>query len=1154
MSQITTPDTPAALARSLAVFAELGWVGQPAAAAAGLPLGTPEQRRIALAGLRAGAWGAFEATSPQSYGWRSWLGADIDAGVLALFAIRLGVTVRRALAVLPGGERLPEAAVVAAISDRGAAYATEFVTRASTGAGRLWVDATSRFAGITVRLVHRLGLPVPQRLDYLRDWAVYALGAPGNDGWLQPRVRPAIDPAELAPRFAEHAAVAVAAGLSVTGPFGPLMDAARERGWLDKDAARALAFAGLDAAQRPGDRKVWAVLLTDRLGVTGPDRVAELRERADALVSAIATGDAALIEAFGPPLIAHGDEQTVADVLQLGLRARTKKARRALLGAAAARPRPAAAEELAPLVAAIATGADAPLARAARAVLTAWGLDRDTTARDQRPLQLDAPVRGVWLPTPPLWEVPRFDIGEVSAAALTAAAAALSGAPESSVSDPAAERVLALANRVARTDAAAARVALRGVRPQWVPGLRGIAEWVAELPIPMLDRPPRSDIPGSSATVYPPVPARDAAVLQRLGSVPELLSTPSWDDLRVDPADLVARLRAYDAGDASAIEADLLLALLRLDLGALTPEISAELAELRVPVICQDGATLATPAGPAVLRYLADPLREPDRVLDPQRHWWAPGILTLPESLAEFPPRLRTDTVHGGLTLDAWPGGGDTAGWGIEHSELAGLGRDLGVLVTRSVPLTPGLAVNLLGAQRGFHERAVVAGTQAVRDAWARGILIPGMADPARLDWQETPGKLAGFAAACAELADEGLLAVVWPLLDALVARSLRAPRLLAGTAELVTGVGELLPAVRSAVAAGVAPADSLALPGTRALAAAPGNSRAVALARKIAAELPEDAVPAPPGAPAVSAGAAAAATPAGATAPAPMSDAVFEEAWPSRRGAGPAIDDGAAVTARWHDPNASTRFLEIGLAFPAERLADSSHGDRVFRTRTSWFYDLEHEGQCGMTEGLDSPIRHDARAWLRWDPAAAGGTGAVAVAAHRNWRDGADGPLRRDGAVPPLTSGMVAVMLGSMNHDNGHAFTVREAVRSELFGAATVRLAVAGLLGNADYSPVKLAGLIESDPDTLPTLWPALTEPVRIAAATTGTPPRWLNRVLDVALGRAALLRAAADRGHLPADAAAWPGLAELAARSGSQAALRKARALRTELGPAVR
>lgn len=206
------------------------------------------------------------------------------------------------------------------------------------------------------------------------------------------------------------------------------------------------------------------------------------------------------------------------------------------------------------------------------------------------------------------------------------------------------------------------------------------------------------------------------------------------------------------------------------------------------------------------------------------------------------------------------------------------------------------------------------------------------------------------------------------------------------------------------------------------------------------------------------------------------------------------------------------------------------------------------------MTEGPDTPIQHDARAWLRWDPAAAGGAGAMVVAEHRNWRDGTNGPLPREGASPPLTAGMVAVMLGSMNHDNGHAFTVREAVRSELFGAATVRLAVARLLQNADYSPVKLVGLIESDPDTLITLWPALTESVRIAAAATGTPPRWLNRVLDVALGRAEILRAAADRGHLPADAATWPGLSELATRTGSQAAFRKARELRAELDLAVR
>ena len=68
--------------------------------------------------------------------------------------------------------------------------------------------------------------------------------------------------------------------------------------------------------------------------------------------------------------------------------------------------------------------------------------------------------------------------------------------------------------------------------------------------------------------------------------------------------------------------------------------------------------------------------------------------------------------------------------------------------------------------------------------------------------------------------------------------------------------------------------------------------------------------------------------------------------------------------------------------------------------------------------------------------------------------------------------------------------------------------------------------------------------------AARQGKPPHWLNRVLDAALRHARTLAEASRRGLIPADAAAWPGLTDLAERKGSTAALRKARELRAALG----
>lgn len=1145
---MTATQHRAALDAAVAVFRDLGFAHARPEEAATLPMGTAEQQRIALAGLRSGEWSGDDPDDPRGLRWVSWIGPDIDAGMLTVFTIRAGVTAQRAVERVSRQHGVSPTALAAVVRARGEGFVREFTERALAhgirGAGRHGLMI------LILRFVHEQGFPVPEDAGYLELWTMCAYwatreGAAGADESADPD--PSLERAPLTlemigARFAEHLRVAVATRFPPNLWLREVIVAGLERGWIEASEARELALAGLDGAQRPGDRKTWAEILTGPLELTSTDQRAVLLDRADALVSSIATGDAALIEAFGPPLILHADEEVLADVLRLSLEARTKKARRAILAAATARPVPSAelVAEFAPTLADLAAGTDAPLARAAAALLQAWG-----GSAEARPDAETAPVaRGRWEPTPPLWTVPRFELGEPSEAALTAAAAALSGLPESSLSDPAAERLLALANLVARRDPEAARAALRGVRPQWVPGLRGVAEWVTGQPIPILDRPPREDIPESGATIYGPVPARDAAVLQRLGAVPALLSTPTWIDLRVDPGELVARLREYAMEGAAASEADLYLALLRLDLTLITAELTAELADLHVPVLRQDGSAQPTPAGPAVVQYVDAPLREPDRELDTQRHWWTPGLLTIPPSLAEFPPRLRAETIFGGLSLDAWPNGGDTAGYGIEASDIAGLGRDLRVLATRARPLTPGLTVNLLATQRGFHERAAADGVQAVREAWARGILIPGVADPALLDWRETPGKLAAFSAACGELAEEGMLSVVWPLLDAFVSASVAAPRRLAGTAELVEMIGELLPAVTAANATGLANAQALNLPGTRALAATNGNSRAVTLARRIVAALPPEQ-PDPRGAESDIAQALSR------DAPQPhISDDEFSAAWPPDRGHEPAVDDGAVVTARWHDESAATRFLEIGLTIPAEKLADPTRGQRKFLTRTSWFYDLEREGQCGMTERLDSEVDQVSRSWLRWDPTAIEGKGAIVVAEHRNWVDNTNGPLRLLGAPSPLTSGMVAVLLGSMNHDNAHVFTVREAVRSRVFGSASVRLAVGRLLSNADYTPTRLVGLIESDPDTLPTLWPTLTESVRSAAAESGTPPRWLNRVLDVALRNADILREAAYRGAIPNEDASWPGLRNIAERKGAQAALRKARELRLALG----
>ncbi|MEB4616457.1 DUF7824 domain-containing protein, partial [Leucobacter sp. M11] len=932
------PDTPVpdtALAAAVRAFVDLGWLGADRDRALDLPLGTAEQQRAVVSGMSRGDWGAWGETGPNRFGWLSSIQPIEDRGLFALFGIRCGVPAKRAVRILTSAGGAGDELETRVVASRGAAYAERFVLEAAASARRAWEHATSRNAGAAVRLVAELGLPLPEHPDYLKDWAVYALGALTGGGELMPADRGLIAAELLAPRYPEHARAAVALGTPATGPFGESVPAALKRGWLSRDAAMDLAIAGLDAAQRPGDRKVWATLLTGPLGLTEPGNEAELDARTETLLSAIATGDAAVVEAFAPALIARADDALLSEILVLGLAAKPKKTKRALLLAAAARSAPSAAarEDLAALFRPLAAGTDAQLAKPARALLDAWGVTEPAESAAGGPAEAEGPLPE-WRSVPPLWTVPPFDAGEETPAGLTAAAARLTGRPEGVV-DLEVERFLALANAVARDDEAAVRTALGGVRRSWVAGLRQVVAWRAGEPSPTRDTPPNREWAGATGTTWQPLPAREAQVFQRLGTVPVLLSTPSRDDLSIDPAELVARLGRYRDAGAIASEADLLLALFRLDRTGVTPGQRDALADLAVPVLTQDGDTMPLPAGAAIVRYLDDPLLEPALFLDARTHAWWPEPLRLPASLSDFPPRLKDEGYFGGQDLATFPRWGDGAGREVVASELDTLGICLRQTVTRATPLTPGLAANLIGAQRAFHRVAAEDGVRAIHEAWERGLLVPGVADPALLDWAETPDRVAAFATAARALAEEGLLAPVWPMLDGIVLASVQSPRLLAGTAELVETIEALAPAVAAAVAEGLAPADSLDLPGVRLLAEGKGSSRAVTRARVICAALPP---------------VAAGNTPAVALEPATvpeLDDAGFAALWPVEAGDRPALDDGAEVRAAWQDPAASTRLLEIELRFPAP---PSGADTAVFRTRTSWFYDLTEEGQCGMT------------------------------------------------------------------------------------------------------------------------------------------------------------------------------------------------------------
>lgn len=1088
-----------ALARSLELFRDLGWADAAHADALDLPVGSEAQQREAHAGLRRGEWSQW-VSQGNSFVSRSLVG-EADHGMLALFAIRVGADARRAEAVLGGAGSVADELATEVLATRGPEFARAFVSRACRSNRRAWEHSTSLHAGRAVRLVHLHALEVPDSVEYLKDWAVYAAVALGREAELFPSGRGAIDPEVIRSRFVDHVRAGIAAGVPATGPFGGVVAAGAAHGWIARDEAVSLVLAALDAAQRPGDRKVWTAALIEELGFTEHEIVAHT----DALLGALSHAETPVVTAFAPAIIEHGDEHQAADVLSLALAVKAKAARRLVLDAALRRSRPLtgdAAETAAFALSPIATGRDADLAKAATTLQGRWGatIEPGTTGEI---------TTAAWQPTPGLWTVPRFHATAASPAALTEAARVLASRPEGG-EDLEIDRFLELANAVARTDTDAAKAALSGLKPNWRSGVSAAADWVTGQPIRLLDRMGQlGDDDWRHDVVYGPLTAREASVVQRLGEVPQLLSTPSWHDLRVDPADLVERLRTYRDTGAVASEADLLLALFRLDASLVEPSHLEELARLEVPVVLQSGERMPIAAGAAVRAYVLDPLQEPELVRDEDGDWTRAAIV-LPGSLDAFPPRIDPSRYGWGrpAELPNWSDGA-FAGDGLE----AGSGIRWRQLARRGAPLGPLLTAQMIGGLRSPHPKAATDMFEAVREAWDRGILRPGVADLGMLD-RGGPGGAAPFARLARELAEAGLGSLVWPLLDDYVAASSSGVRMAPGTAEIVETIGVLLPGAHAAVASGVADPAVLDLPHTRALAERPGSSRAVAAAKDVTAGLPA------PSAPPSSAGNAA-----------PERSVDLEAVWPVGDADGPAVDDGIPLASSSHQ-RGSKRFVPLEFALPEEP-------EFRYRALMSWSYALDHEGQ------LDAEtVVGDERRWLQWSAA----EGRIVPSEFRDRSTGGNGPASRSD-VPPLTVLMVAVVLASLCSDVESRYSVDAMVAARRFSAESVRLAASRLLPLPDITPARMMGAVEREVRALPVLWPLLTESVRFAAGE-AKPPSWLNRVLDVALLRAPLLRAAAETGRIPAEHAAWPGLAELGARKGSNAALTKARTLVAELG----
>ncbi len=581
--------TDPALAESLRIFRELGWEKASSDDVLALPLGTAQQQKTAKNGLLTGEWSSLGQTGDNSWGWINHVGVDTD--LLGAFAIRLGVPAKRAAEVFPTG--LPVAAQGELLASRGEKFLSQFLAQRR---------ARVRFAGAIAYAVSSApDIPIPNDPGYLESWATRADSAIRvADGETTGFPENLLPYETVASRFAEHLRAVLTSGVTTTGNWIGVIGRGVARGLVDRDEARDLVLHAMESAQRPIDRKEFATVLMDDLGA--PD--AYVLQHVGVVVSALSFGDDALINRFAPILLATADDDLTLQVMLIGLSAKSAKAKAGVLEAALAHPAPSAetAAIIGESAADLRTAKDKKVSKLAARLIDEWGLDAEEPAA-----AAPSAPRGLWQPTPPLAPVPRFDAGPATIENLTALTSTLlAGAGESL--DLPVERFLATANAVARDDIEGVRGALRTVPQRWTPGLHPVHGWRTGGSIIGSDEHDEN----SHRRQYDSAPrACAAAVFQRLGEIPVLLSTPSWDDYRIDPGDLADRLDRYAADDTAVLEADLQLALPRIDRTLLSDTVRARLHSSPVPIVLQDGNTMPVTAGEVLTAWFATPFEHP---------------------------------------------------------------------------------------------------------------------------------------------------------------------------------------------------------------------------------------------------------------------------------------------------------------------------------------------------------------------------------------------------------------------------------------------------------------------------------------------------------------------------------------------------------------
>ena len=1173
------------LERAVAIYRSLGYEETVYENILSLGIGTKEEQGIAREGLKSGEWVQIKQLSENSYGFAPVV--DVDLKKLAVFAVRIGVDAKRAANVIGRGDEIALKAIMA----RGENYAVNFISAAESGNRRAWEHSLSVLGMLCLKLLHRMNLSIPESVEYMKDWAaassVILLGVKKDylfdDSFT-------LEKEEILSRFIEHIEKGISLNMPATGPFPDLLFFGVENHLFNKETAKEYIFDALYIAKRPGDRKAWVELL-DKLGCAEKDYI----DRTENLIPLLGLGESPLLERFAPVLIENISEELLYPVLISCTSAKVKKTKKMLLNSVLKREKPKTANDFAEWLSLYLQDEDKSIAGLAEKLALSWGiaLEQEESTKE---------LRGLWRESPELWEVPRFSLGDKTAESLTDMVALLSDRKDC-VEDLLFEQFLALANQIAYKNPEEAKISLAGIPNSDSGTLWTLGRWARGIEMRPVEESRQRFWQGEKEIVK--IEYRELLTMRRellfrtMGQWPCLLSTPSFEDLSISIEDLLERLSLYRAEKFSYVsEPDLQLALTRLDMETFSQEeiskckedrskCTEKLKEIDLKIQLPSGEFLQDEEGKDILlgeliaAYLQDPYVEPVFFPGETPYWKVE--LKMPESLKALPYRLSYS--HNAL-FSIFPNWGDYSLTAVhrDFEVYHGQGIILRQLARRRKPLSKGALMNWIAVFGRLSDENAEEALKANREAWERGLLLPGIADISYLDWSGGElSNLANLAVAMDFMANEGMLSLLWKAACDAVEQSLKMPRMQAGTAEIVKFLRDYLDEVILAVEKTLASKEALEMKAIRILAGKSGSSKAVSYAKEILEKLESlerkcikstDNIgfreksnlkcgEALKDSAALKYGATLNDnrslrenqgtidnTSKSKTITSVETPADFEKVWLPLPEGKALLEDRVTFRIKAIELRKKEKVFQFDLDLPED--SDCSYQVVI----SGWLYGLAHEGQVSGTKvdrrgDRNDKIDAEKEVWLHYDKE----KGKIVVSKFRNWRGGDKAPLVGEATPYSKLFLSFAVALLAQDGDSiyGAKSLFKELVQSGTLSLKIVREITRLLLSYEEISPAKLVRIVEKESELLSICWVMLWECIKDAGAKTaetGKPPVWINRILDICIYYAAYLREAAKRGSISKEDALWPGLLEMVNCGAKSTAVKKAKELFGILG----